>query len=100
MPAYELRRGGFRGFVGGHGAGSNGLVPPPPDPHRPAPNRGQSAYAKQRIAEHQLSTTELESQIRDERMRMHNYLKSEIEGGRAYGASDEVVAHGANFQIL
>ena len=31
MPAFELRRGGFKGFIGGHGAGSNGLVPPPPD---------------------------------------------------------------------
>ena len=42
----------------------------------------------------------LKKQLVDERVRMHNYMHDEIEGGRAYGASDEVAAHGANFQVL
>ena len=97
MPAYELRRGGFKGFVGGHGAGSHGLVPPPPGPHRAAP---EVDAARRKIAEHKSSTVALKKQLVDERVRMHNYMHDEIEGGRAYGASDEVAAHGANFQVL
>ena len=63
---------------------------PPPRLHRPAAKTEAEVVCEAAIAEHQLSTTELESQIRDERMRMHNYLKSEIEGRKSYGASDEV----------